>query len=191
MAEEQVIQANNLGVFYKYINQRVRHRQSVPALMSNDGDIITSDALKASMFNKYFASVGIVDDGTQPIGLQTQPANVLDRVEFDERNVLLAIQKLKPNLSAGPDGLPPLLFKRLQTSLAKPLALLFTQLLSVGTVPDIWKQAVIVPVFKKGLTSAVSNYRPISLTCVASKIMERIIAKQIYEYLLNQIKSFI
>jgi len=118
LAEEQVIQANNLGVFCKYINQRVRHRQSVPALMGSDGDIITSDALKANMFNKYFASVGIVDDGTQPIGLQTQPANVLDRVEFDEHNVLLAIQKLKPNLSAGPNGLPPLLFKLLQTSLA-------------------------------------------------------------------------
>jgi len=59
--------------------------------MSNDSDIITSDALNANMFNKYFASVGIVDDGTKHIGLQTQPANVLYRVEFDKRNVLLAI----------------------------------------------------------------------------------------------------
>jgi len=38
LAEKQVIQANSLGVFYKYINQCVRHRQSVPALMGNDGD---------------------------------------------------------------------------------------------------------------------------------------------------------
>jgi len=185
MAEERIIQANNLGVFYKHINQRVRHRQSVPALMGNDGHIITTDDSKAKVFNEYFASVGIVDDGRKPIGMQIQPINVLDNVVFDERNVLSAIQKLKPNLSAGPDGLPPLLFKRVQASLARPLVLLFTQLLSVGMVPDTWKQAIIVPVFKKGPTSAVSNYRPISLTCVASKIMERVIAKQIFEYLLS------
>jgi len=47
------------------------------------------------------------------------------------------------------------------------------KLQSVGVIPDIWKQAVIVPVFKKGATCDVANYRPISLTCVASKIMER------------------
>ena len=81
--------------------------------------------------------------------------------------------------------MPPLLFKQLRYSLAHPLALLYNQLFSVSTVPSAWKQATITPVFKKGAASAVCNYRPISLTCVASKIMERIIAKQIYVHLLE------
>ena len=34
-----------------------------------------------------------------------------------------------------------------------------------------------VPVYKKGATGDVANYRPISLTCVCSKIMERVIVK--------------
>ena len=59
--------------------------------------------------------------------------------------------RLKPNLSCGPDGLPPLLFKRLKDSLAYPLALIFTQLFSVGIIPDEWKNAIISPVFKKDL----------------------------------------
>jgi len=185
MAEERVIQANNLGVFYKHINQRVRHRQSIPALMGVDGHIITSDEMKISMFNKHDASVGIADDGRRPSSTNIQPNNVWDTVVFDECSVLSAIPNLQTNLSAGPDGLPPLLFKELQARLARPLALLFTPLFSVCMVPYIWKQAVIVPVFKKGPTSNVSNYRPISLTCVASKIMERIIAKQIYDHLLT------
>ena len=46
-----------------------------------------------------------------------------------------------------------------------------------------WHNAIIAPVFKKGIASAVSNYRPISLTCVASKIMERVVSSQIYNYL--------
>ena len=56
-------------------------------------------------------------------------------------------------------------------------------LLSVAAVPVQWKQAIITPVFKKGTTGDVSNYRPISLTCVACKIMERVIAQRIYSHL--------
>jgi len=50
-------------------------------------------------------------------------------------------------------------------------------------VPDDWKSAIITPVFKKGAEDNVENYRPISLTCVSGKIMECLIAKQIYGHL--------
>ena len=53
---------------------------------------------------------------------------------------------------------------------SKPLALLFTQMLSVGFVPSDWLRAIIIPVFKKGSAAIATNYRPISLTCVASKV---------------------
>ena len=47
-------------------------------------------------------------------------------------DILAAIGKLKSNLSAGPDGLPPLLFKGVKLSIALPLTLAFRQLLSVS-----------------------------------------------------------
>jgi len=53
--------------------------------------------------------------------------------------------------------------------------MLFTQLMSVSAVPEIWKMAIVTPVLKKGPATDLANYRPISLTCVAGKIMERII----------------
>jgi hypothetical protein len=55
--------------------------------------------------------------------------------------------------------------------------------LSVALVPDEWKTAIITPVFKKGDAASVSNYRPISLTCVFSKLMERTISYKIYQHL--------
>ena len=48
-----------------------------------------------------------------------------------------------------------------------------------------WLRAIIIPVFKKGSAAIATNYRPISLTCVASKIMERIVAKALLEHLVE------
>lgn len=73
----------------------------------------------------------------------------LDCVNFTESNVLSAIKWLKANLSCGPDGLPPLLFKNIDPAVATPLAVIFTQLFSVTKVPVKWKQAVITPVFTR------------------------------------------
>ena len=74
--------------------------------------------------------------------------------------------------------LPPLLFKRLRHCLAEPLALLFSQLFSVSSVPSDWKRGVIIPVFKRAQQAMFVT----TLTCVPSKIMERIIAGQMYTH---------
>jgi len=54
-----------------------------------------------------------------------------------------------------------------------------------STVPEIWKTAVVIPVHKKGLTSDVNNYRPISLTCICCKLAETIIKQKMLDYLLS------
>ena len=92
-----------------------------------------------------------------------------------------SIDKLKSNCSSGPDGLLPILFKRLMHCLCYPLALLYNQMFSVGYVPHDWLAAHIIPVH----TSDVSNYRPISLTCVMYKILERIIVGRIADHFHN------
>jgi len=61
---------------------------------------------------------------------------------------------------------------RLKQCLSVPLTMLYNQSLSVGYVPPGWHAAHIVPVHEKGVYGDVSNYRPISLTCVTSKIFE-------------------
>jgi len=95
------------------------------------------------------------------------------------------MSKLKTSLSSGPDGLPPILFKKLAARLAEVLSTAFTQLMSVGAVPQKWKAAIITPVFKKGSAGTVANYRPISLTCVPCKIMERLISSRMLQFFLD------
>ena len=183
--EEQIISANSLGLFYKYVNGRIRYRSAIGALTTNTGDIVTSEKDKADMFNEFFANAGTKDNGKVPFCHNVALKSTLETVTFTEDNILSVINKLKPNLSSGPDCLPPVFFKNLKLCLAGPLSIVFNQLISVGAVPNKWKSAIIVPVFKKGPAGDVANYRPISLTCVPCKLMERIIAQHIYDHLVD------
>ena len=55
--------------------------------------------------------------------------------------------------------------------------------MSTSSVPNEWRTAHVVPIFKSGSSSLVANYRPISLTCIACKLMERIINVNLFGYL--------
>ena len=55
--------------------------------------------------------------------------------------------------------------------------------MQTGEVPRIWKNAVVIPIFKKGASSDPRNYRPISLTCVGGKIFETVIKKELVPFL--------
>lgn len=51
--------------------------------------------------------------------------------------------------------------------------------ISQGMFPSAWKSSVIVPIFKSGDPHSASNYRPISILPIVSKIAEKLIATQI------------
>ena len=182
-AEENIIVANNLGAFYRFINKRIANRSNIGPIINANGQILTDSTAKANVFNAYFSSVGIADNGNIPVCTSPVLHSVLDSIVVAESDVLWSISRLKINSSSGPDNIPPLLFARLKYCLCYPLTYIFNQLLSVGFVPPEWKNAFITPVHKKGATGAVQNYRPISLTCVASKILERIVCRKIVDHL--------
>jgi len=175
---------HDAGVFYRYVNDRIKNRSCIGAVMEN-GDVITDNLDKANAFNSYFCTVGISDNGVVPQCIGVKLGSILDSVTIDESDVLSSISQLKNTLSAGPDNFPPLLFKKLKHCLSKPLAVLFNQLLPVGHVPYDWLKAITVAVFKKGAAGQLCNYRPISLTCVPSKILERVLVQAIHAYLCN------
>jgi len=92
------------------------------------------------------------------------------------------MNKIKPKSSPGPDGFPPHLVKKISRSLAYPLSAIYTSFMSVGKVPLEWKRAFVTPIFKGGLASDPSNYRPVSLTSIFSKIMERVVVVELLDY---------
>ena len=56
-------------------------------------------------------------------------------------------------------------------------------MITTGIFPQSFKISKIIPLYKKGHHSLLTNYRPISLLPTISKVFERIIYDQMYEYL--------
>jgi len=100
-------------------------------------------------------------------------------INITSPGVLKLLQGLNPTKASGPDNLSPIL-KELSLQIAEPMTILFQRSLSDGVVPmSDWRRANVVPIFKKGQKYSCANYRPISLTCIISKVMEHIICSNI------------
>ena len=69
--------------------------------------------------------------------------------------------------------------------LCEPLALLFGKSLSTGSDPLDWKSSAITPIFKAGDPALASNYRPISLFSLVSKLLEHFIHNALLEHVLE------
>ena len=95
-------------------------------------------------------------------------------------NLLLG---LKTHKATGPDAIPARLLKEAADQLAQILTTIYRASLQQTTDPEEWKKPNVVPISKKGDHSAASNYRPISLTSIASKVMEHIISSQVMRHL--------
>lgn len=149
------------------------------AVFDNPQDIVDS-------FARFFQSV-YVDSTNTDIDPDFNNAPYIDISEIHDHDVIEASKKLKDKLTSGVDGIPSFVVKDCVYALVDPLIYIYNLILSTHQFPDIWKTARVSPILKKGDTSLVTNYRPISLLCNFSKIFEIIL----YNYLFNHVRNVI
>jgi hypothetical protein len=114
----------------------------------------------------------------------------MDDLIITREDVQRAIYECPDKYSAGCDGIPNIFYKKCVSEISFPLQVIFTQTLATGSFPEEWRVSRVSPIFKKGSKLNVENYRPVSLTVVACRILERIIRNHILEFVLsNQIVS--
>lgn len=102
------------------------------------------------------------------------------------RWVLKTRLQIQPDKATGPDYIPGRFLKQVATSIAKPLTQLLRRITNEHHWPQIWRTHWIHPLYKKGSSADPKNYRGIHLTCILSKVAERVIGKLFLPYLDNR-----
>lgn len=112
-------------------------------------------------------------------GRSNATTNSIRNDSFQPYIIESVLSKLPPKCGFSPHCANYLVLKKCATPLALPLSLIFHQSFAESTIPARWKQAIIIPILKKGNSSSPHNYRPISLTDPFVRVMERIICSRI------------
>jgi hypothetical protein len=165
---------------FNYLQRRNKSTTGIPPLRSHDSnELITEDADKANLLASQFASVFTIEDDILHFGANEG----LQDIPFEIESVKSLLLTLKPSSAPGPDDIHPLFLRAMADFLAEPLFHIFRLSLDCGQLPVEWKVGVIKPIFKGGEKSNPQNYRPVCLTAVTCKIMEKLIKKALQEYL--------
>ena len=102
-----------------------------------------------------------------------------NRFFMNANDVEECLLSLKPKNAEGFDRIPVRILYDARELLKDPLAALFQKIYEQKTIPEQWKMAKVIPIFKKGPKNLIENYRPIANLCSTSKIFEKLILKQI------------
>ena len=165
-----------------------------PSCIISEDESVTDEKSIATIFNDYFTSIGakLADKIKSKFGpkVQSAPRDLpysFDFEEVDESTVLQQLARPKTNKATGLDQISARLLKDSASTIVSGLTKIVNASLSSQTFPDIWKKGKIIPLCKSNNPTSPNNYRPITILPILSKIMERIVHQQVYEYLQEHI----
>ena len=152
--------------------------------ISHNSKCITDPERKANVFNLYFNSVFLDSDFVlPPINELPTPVKQLGCITIDSSDVFTSLMALNSKKAPGIDNISPLILKLCADTLLIPITHLLNTCISSCSLPEEWKIHKIIPIPKCGKRSDVQNYRPISLLCILSKVLEKIIYEKIITFI--------
>ena len=181
--------------FYDAVKQIYGPTRSVISpLMDLDGQTILTDRTSiARRWSQHFDILLNHDSHVEDSSLNViEPRATIDGMAEapTQEEVDRAIYEMRNNKSPGPDGIPAEIFKHGGQKLSERLRNLFALIWSTETIPQQFKDANIIPIYKnKGQRSSCDNYRGISLLSVAGKILARIVLRRIIDNISDEVLS--
>lgn len=173
----------NAASLFRFYRCKTGISRSIPPLKVGD-DFVCDTVAKASILNEIFISNSITDNLRLPAMpfRNSSDREPCDSVQVTVTEVYSILTSIKPSLAVGPEGFSAYFYRELRSVISVPLAHIFQLSLKTSRIPDIWSTANVTPIFKKGNAADPNNYRPIALTAVPCKVLERIIRDNMYSY---------
>ena len=174
--------------FWKYVRQKLKTKSCVSPLLQNINDTNSlkyDDKDKANILQEQFSSVYTNDQGENLPTMEKRTSERIEHLVITEEMVKKEILALNVNKSCGPDEISPIMLINLVDFVANPLALLMNATFNESVLPKDWKKAFVSPIYKKGARNRAENYRPISLTSVVCKLMEKLVKDAVFNHLIK------
>ena len=172
---------NEPKLFYRYINGRLKSKDSVSKLRVGE-KIYEREEELCEVMNEKFQSVFVLEDDHQP-PIDGKKAPDMEEIIVERQEILDMLKKLDVRKSMGSDGVNGWILKECADQMVEPIFRLIMFSLYTGELPVEWKSANIVPIYKGGCREDPLNYRPISLTSIVCKICEHVIRKRWIKFL--------
>jgi len=172
--------------FYAYVKGKAKAGRNIGPLLNDQNEVVDSVEGMSQEFNRFFSSVftkELSGEVPEAAWVYKESTSGLWDIEITEKKILDKLERLRDDKAAGADDLVPRFLNGIKEELVTPLGILFRKVLDEETVPRDWKEANVVPIFKGGQRSVVSNYRPVSLTSQICKVFEAIVRDEVVEFL--------
>ena len=135
--------------FWNYVAKKTKPSDTLSQLRNISGELTQSNEEAASCLNTYFASVFTKDRENEIIPDFQNRLGTSD-ITIEEQDIKKLLKDVKVDKAMGPDGLSPRTIWETREFISEALALIFTSSLKQGKLPSDWKEAIIVPIHKKG-----------------------------------------
>ena len=174
-----------LVTFLRIANSVLNKGKSAIPPLFNGPEVLSSASDKAKLFPENFSKNSNLDD--PGISLPVFPSRThlkQHNISVTPKMVKTVIMNLDLSKASGPDCIPLVVLKNCEPELSFVLAELFHKCLKESCFPDCWKVSSVVPVFENvGERSTSTNYHPVSVLSVVSKVFEKLVNDRIAGHL--------
>ena len=192
--KEQIdLAKNSSSRTWKILNQligKLNDKSGISDQFVINGQISSNKKEISEGFCKYFTDVGPNLASSIPPPqhsfdeyLTKNNNNSIYLSPTDEQEVLKLISNFKSKKSTGHDNISSIILKSVAPSISWPLMIAINKSIESGIVPKFFKIAKVIPIYKAKDHREFTNYRPISLLPVISKLLEKVIHKRVYTFL--------
>ena len=183
----------NLKKMWKGVNSFLagKVQDTSPTCLINNNEIITNPTRIANTFNDYFCGIAkelcsklpIINEKNYFDFLYDSSSSSFFLQPITSENVKDIIDGLDASKASDIFNFPIRAIKLVSHLINEPLSIIYNKSFTTGVFPDKLKLAKVIPLFKNGVRTLVKNYRPVSILPIFDKILEKLVNKQLVDFL--------